>query len=370
MLRWLAVLVGLCITLSGCANDVPTTVTDGHVRQWTSTFAGPGLVRLDLVFVVDAGTGPDAVRLRADAARAFEEEVFGLLGGSLWYPVDVQASIVKLGERAILSPSDDLRLAWAEEAATPEGARTFVDAVVEAWARPPASAAAANAAVDAFATMRFALALVGRPRSRRVGVIMTSRDDPAAAREPAHRYDYWDHNSPAERTSVRAFLPTHVAAYDRPDGDRWALSDALGWAAGFGSPFSLPLSGARSQTCIPSVARREDGSPACRLRVVRAYSEAGPEPSCEARRGWAPSSAPPSASRATDSPSTFPGCDAPLLGGEDGRRCRDRDDRCEGCASGWCIVDTSDRWCEGAYVRFTGGVLSAWAAVELTCNAP
>ncbi|AKU95999.1 hypothetical protein AKJ09_02663 [Labilithrix luteola] len=59
-----------------------------------------------------------------------------------------------------------------------------------------------------------------------------------------------------------------------------------------------------------------------------------------------------------------------MLTGEDGRRCRNLDDTCEGCASGWCLPDlrpTDRNICETSEIRFIGGAASD-ATMEIVCN--
>lgn len=347
--------------LVACGGDERVTVIDGHAKQRIVQLVFQDLPPVDFVFVVDASAGSEAAALREAAARALDEELSELqrAGHGRWNPVDVRAWVVKLGERTVRSSADDPRLAWIEAEASGAGRRSFVDAVAAAWS-PPTSA---PDAFDALDTMRFALGQVpARRDATRLGVLVTSRDDPTAARIERFEYDEWS-SALGASTAVTLFRGAACSA------ESGAL-ERLGVAEA-GISCHRPFWALRSVgdgACPFAISRDEDGAPACRVRAIR-YAGAE-DPSCDRRRGWVSPMAPDLPPRGTyEDDARSSTCDVVMLTGEDARRCRDLDDDCAGCASGWCVTDTPPERCAEPALRFVGGAASG-ATMEITCAVP
>lgn len=359
----LSVLAGaLALVLGACAEEPPITVTDGHVKQRIDDYRAPGLQRTDFVFVVDPSSSPEASASRARAAEAFAEaveEMRAALWGR-WNPTDVRAFVVRVGEYAIRSPLDDPRLAWVEANASREGAKTFVDAVVEAMNRPSAASPAANSV----AMLRFALGVIpARDASHRIGTIVTGRDDPAANPE-TDRVETYDSERDLS-TSVHLIAPYLGDFCEDLSG-----ASALGAWARANFVRCGRLREGRSLYhggCPLPVARKDDGMPSCRVRALFKPTNDMPS-SCDPRRGWSTSDEP-----ALPRPSDwgdYAACEVTLLTGDEARRCKDRRDDCEGCASGYCLTDEPPGRCQEPELRFVGGAAPSDATLEIACNVP
>ena len=353
----------LALVLGACAEDSPITVTDGHVKQRITDYRAPGLKRTDFVFVVDPSPLPEASASRARAAEALAEAVEEMrtaLWGR-WNPVDVRAFVVRVGEYAIRSPLDEPRLAWVEANASREGAKTFVDAVVAAMNLPPV----ASDAADSVATLRFALgAIPARDGSHRIGTIVTGRDDRAANPE-TDRFEDWD-SERSMTTSLALIAPNLGDLCEDLSGatalGAWARKNHVGCG-----PHLEWRSSYAHYACPLPVATKDDGTPSCRVRALFTPTDDMPS-SCDPRRGWSTSDEP-----ALPRPSDwgdYVACEVKLLTGDEARRCKDRRDDCEGCASGYCLTDEPLGRCLEPELRFVGGAAPSDVTLEIACNVP
>lgn len=358
--RALALLAALLSPI-GCASDPPITVTEGAVRQVEWLTSLPVSPR-DLVLVVDDRDGS----LREQVRTALSAQMNDLVvpGGS-WDAVDIQAWLVGVGSRSVVGPKDDPRLAWKEGDASRAGVNEFVDAVMDHW---PAASTSDDGVID---TMRFALdAIPLREYAEHDGILVSGRDDPHATRETFRGRE--DQSLGIARFTIFQPGGTRMHGCGQPTWQLTSMADPsiAGVSLSFVScelPFEqVGTCGLRG--CPPTPKRAADGTPECRVRAIPRKVGL----SCEAVRGWTPSTFPVVPLDTYDDAKDLVICDVQMLTGEDGRRCRNLDDTCEGCASGWCLPDlqpTRRQICETEEIRFIGGA-AADATIEIVCNRP
>ncbi|MBX3218529.1 MAG: hypothetical protein KF850_41370 [Labilithrix sp.] len=342
----------LLLSLAACTGDSHGPTVDESLTQYSGSWRFDDLPAIDFLFVVDASASAESAAVRAEAARAISETASALQeSGGRWRPVDVRAYVAKIGDHALRSPDDDVRLAWVERDASQAGADLFAEAVIDAMSTPSASPDATNT----LATLRLALGAVPvRPDAVRAVVLVTARDDPSAG-DLAEATWFDDRDR-----LVRAILPRAEDGRCLPP--RWALSEWL--RANVESPCGASLSPAGHGSGLSSVCVRRamktlpDGTAECALRARMASPPAR-------ERGLGPCER--DASATLDSAGGL-ACTVTPLTGRDAERCRDPSDACEGCASGWC-VQGSARGCEGGSVfRFVGGAAPGGAAIDVVCN--
>lgn len=349
----LVLMLSAALVGSACQSDPPITVEDGQVEQVSAFVTYRDHPPRDVILVVNA-TADDAP-FREEVRTALSSAMNDLhVPGGRWDAVDVHAWVVDVATHAIVGPNDDPRLAWREQDATSANADALVAAVMDRWPR-------ANGAADADATletMGLALAQIPiRPRSNRVGVMIT-KDAGLVAKSAGLAYDSYDSETEGS-TRIGMFLPGGTRERGCTPED-WATGVAYDpQAPTCALPFDVTgPSDVAVAACTPWLYWRDGaGEPVCRVRAVVADDS-----QCAPRRGWTPSIFPPTTVE-DDAGHRTAFCDVLLLTGEDGRRCRDLEDSCEGCGSGYCVPDQAK--CRG--LRFIGGAASD-TSLEIVCN--
>ncbi len=370
-MRWLGVsAVPFVIAILGACSTDPIETTDGGTLLQVvaeAMFEDPPPTRL--ILIVDGSATTKAERIRARVLQAVEEAADELAPASghrptRWTPVDIEARILWIGGRTIYSTAEDARLRWREEQASVAGAAAFVRGVAEALAMPSARGGEPAGALEA---LRNAVALTPPdPRWQRTIVLATSQDDTSAVAEHERTFEAEDY------PRLIPFFPSLDDERGRCSDDvkDWRLTKWLEaqrvdtvFACGEQRLNGLYWDSGRRRITTGNVATRDDGTPACRVRVHLWSKDRELEARCDPRRGWSG----PVQSDSSEGEG-FVTCDVAMLAGDDGARCRDPRSTCAGCASGWCIVDETDPRFAGAWIRFAGGAAPARPTFEIVCN--
>lgn len=358
----LAGIAAVVISLPGCGDEPPITVTDGKLTQITTTVRFPDPSPLDLLFVVDRSGSPEAAAVRAETARLVTEMASDLqYNDGRWNPVDVRAFVVNVGEQGMRSADDDIRLAWLENNASREGADRFASGLRDALT----ASSPAVESTEVLATLRLALGAVPfREKAMKQVVLVTGHDDPSAEassepRTPEYYREDIRYSLACANTKRVEGLPVQWL----PDGWRlkkWADENYLGSSCTDSLSVFTTTSGSICTRRV--IARRPDGAPDCRVRAIDpdaevVYRDDTGIGDCETRL------------RDTTADSErHRVCVVGALTGEDRRRCSDPNDTCEGCASGWCVIPSKPWRCGGESLRFIGGSAPPSTTLELVCN--
>ena len=331
-------------SLGACSAEPIETTHGGSMRQFVTEARFGDVPPTRLILIVDGSATAEAAQVRARVVRAVDQAAAALSSDpssppARWAPIDIEARIMWIGARTIRSSAEDARLLWREEQATDRGAATLARGIAEAISSTPPPDVEPTRAID---TVRMALELTPPVRGQqRIVVLATSHDDPTAAAERETSLEAADH------PRVLSILPTmdddQEAAGCAAGVEGWHLVEWLRKQtfADFHDCGMQRLDVGHRDSGMRRisgpVAIREDGTPACRVRVRVSSIDAEVETRCDPRRGWfgpvAVGASPEDASLT---------CDVMMLTGEDGSRCRDRGSACPGCASGWCIREETD----------------------------
>ncbi len=380
-MRWLAAsrLLLAFAPLGACSAEPIETTHGGSLRQLVTEARFEDVPPTRLILIVDGSTTTEAAHVRDRLLRAVEQTAAELGSDSSspparWAPVDIEARIMWIGGRTIRSTEEDARLRWREEQASDRGAAAFVRGVADALADAPSPDVEPARALD---TLRLALALTPPlPGHQRTVVLATSHDDPTALAEREKSLEAADHPrmlsilpvTEDEREDERENEQDEQRCAAGVEGWRlveWLRKQVVTDFTGCGvRRLDIGRRDSGLRRISGPVALRDDGTPACRVRVHVWSNDAAVETRCDPRRGW---SGPVAVGSSPEDASLT--CDVMMLTGEDdGSRCRDRGSACPGCASGWCIREETDPRLAGTWIRFIGGAVPAWATAEITCN--
>lgn len=346
----------------GCREGSPLeTVPEGSIYQSTLVRRYSTLPKLDLFVVLRTSATADGAALRANVAAALRNWMRELARGDgplqdLWNPMDVRAYVVSAAGGSVRSPADAPALAWREEDATDEAARTFADALDAELRDAPAGEGAPLGLLDALG--RVLAAGDTPPDGQRVVILVSSSDDPGApaAKDPRLRGRDWV-------TLALPDAPAEAGSCERP-----AAGSLTRWASVNGAVVRTPCKGlffqgmvaCSGRECWPQpIALTADGHPACRVRALVPRGTA-----CDPTRGWRPSTEP-----VVSSPSLLDSdvCDVVELEGMDADACRDPAAPYSRASSGWCLPGPVPG-CSSPIPHAVGGAAPPWAKLEITCN--